>query len=276
MQHSFGISALHRQDMENGEGNDRHRHAEGQIYLLTRGLCVVEHASERWIMPPGIVGWIPPGTAHATALRGTIHGWAVYLAPDFCGSLPEQACGLQSSLLILPLLERLSVLMPAPTFIRKDTGTPAPLMELAPSNHVESRYRHILQVLLDELADAMPISHHLPFPHSPSLAAVARYLLDNLTDKRPIAEWAREAAMSERGFRRAFTRETAIPFSRWRRMARLMKGYELLIQGMDVQDTAWDVGYETVSAFIAGFRELFGCTPASVAKGQTERQRVTK
>ncbi len=33
-----------------------------------------------------------------------------------------------------------------------------------------------------------------------------------------------------------------------------------------MKEAAWEVGYENVSAFIAGFRDVFGTTPGRVAK----------
>jgi AraC-like DNA-binding protein len=58
-------------------------------------------------------------------------------------------------------------------------------------------------------------------------------------------------------------------FDRWRRRVRLMRGRELLAEGVSVQEAAWEVGYENVSAFIAGFRSIFGTTPGRVAKQET-------
>ncbi|TVM17055.1 hypothetical protein DPQ33_09645 [Oceanidesulfovibrio indonesiensis] len=42
-----------------------------------------------------------------------------------------------------------------------------------------------------------------------------------------------------------------MPFSFWRQRLRLMRGHELIVEGMQVQGAAWTVGYENVSSFIA-------------------------
>ena len=193
-------------------------------------------------MPPGIVGWIPPGVLHATPDHREIAGWAGYLAPERCSGLPVRACGLGCSSLVPLIIKRLVE------------------VNLPPPNRC-----HLLSVLLDELAVAEPVSRHLPVPRGVQLSPVVRALTADPGDSRSAREWAALAGMSERNFSRTFAREAGMSFVRWRRLARLMRGYELLAEGCAVQEVAWEVGYGNVSAFIAGFRETFGVTPATVA-----------
>jgi AraC-like DNA-binding protein len=50
--------------------------------------------------------------------------------------------------------------------------------------------------------------------------------------------------------------------SAWRQRARLVRALEMLAAGEPLGTVALDLGYSTASAFIAVFREAFGCTPA--------------
>ncbi|WP_229491498.1 helix-turn-helix domain-containing protein [Massilia sp. HP4] len=56
--------------------------------------------------------------------------------------------------------------------------------------------------------------------------------------------------------------ETGFTFTAWRQRARLMRAPEMLDAGEAVGTVALDLGYSTASAFIAVFREAFGCTPS--------------
>jgi AraC-like DNA-binding protein len=60
---------------------------------------------------------------------------------------------------------------------------------------------------------------------------------------------------------RAFAAEMGMPFGRWRQMARLFCALELLAQGESVTNAAFNVGYNSVSAFTQVFRTVFGKTP---------------
>ncbi len=56
-------------------------------------------------------------------------------------------------------------------------------------------------------------------------------------------------------------RRIGFHFTEWRQRARLMRALELLSADISVTTVAFELGYETVSAFIALFRRHFGVTP---------------
>jgi AraC-like DNA-binding protein len=58
-------------------------------------------------------------------------------------------------------------------------------------------------------------------------------------------------------------------FGLWRQKARLLESVRLLAQGGSVTDAALDSGYSSVSAYIAAFKQTFGCTPGAMLTGQT-------
>jgi AraC-like DNA-binding protein len=59
-------------------------------------------------------------------------------------------------------------------------------------------------------------------------------------------------------------------FGLWRRKARLLASVRVLVETRSVTDAALESGYESVSAFIAAFKQAFGCTPGAMLA--TERQ----
>jgi methylphosphotriester-DNA--protein-cysteine methyltransferase len=56
-------------------------------------------------------------------------------------------------------------------------------------------------------------------------------------------------------------RETGITFARWKQQARLLEAIRRLADGASVTETAFDLGYESTSAFSAMFRRSLGATP---------------
>ncbi|MCA1945663.1 MAG: helix-turn-helix transcriptional regulator [Desulfovibrio sp.] len=253
-----------------------HSHALGQLFFLTRGLCALEQAAARWSVPPGLMGWIPPGVPHRALDHGPVEGWSLYLAPKHCATLPPRACGLECSSLAPLLLQRLATDTPGAANSAgliadaREAPPPAALSGARRLRDMAPAQRRLFHVLLDELRLARPATHHLPLPNDSRFAPMLRVLLDTPADPRPMEDWAAMAAMSARSFSRIFAREAGMPFAAWRRMLRLMRGHELLAEGMSVQEAAWAVGYQNVSAFIAGFRRLYGQTPAA---GHSRRPR---
>jgi len=73
---------------------------------------------------------------------------------------------------------------------------------------------------------------------------------------------------SARTLARLFVKETGLTFGAWRQQARLLKALEWLAEGRPVTAIAFDLGYESPSAFIAMFRRTFGVPPGRYLKGR--------
>ncbi|HWW11149.1 MAG TPA: helix-turn-helix domain-containing protein, partial [Brevundimonas sp.] len=57
-------------------------------------------------------------------------------------------------------------------------------------------------------------------------------------------------------------RETALSFGRWRQQFHIVTALQKLSAGASVQAVALDLGYGSVSAFIAMFKAALGVSPA--------------
>jgi AraC-like DNA-binding protein len=80
-------------------------------------------------------------------------------------------------------------------------------------------------------------------------------------DRRALAAWARAAGASPRTLARLFVRDTGLTFGAWRQRARLLRALVDLAGGAPVTTTAFDLGYDSPSAFIAAFKRELGVTP---------------
>ncbi|QOZ36945.1 AraC family transcriptional regulator [Bradyrhizobium sp. CCBAU 53421] len=229
-----------------------HRHARGQLLGATHGLVTVGMDSGHWVVPAIHCVWIPPHHSHALCSHGPFVGWSVYVAEDCCVDLPAVPRTMQMSSLLRECVAR------AATWSDSDQG-------LART--------HLTEVIRDEIRSLPREQFGLPMPTDPRLLRVARALADDPADKRRLDDWAILAGSPVRTLTRRFPIETGFSFTEWRQRVRLMRALEMLADEIPVTTIALDLGYETVSAFIALFRRTFGTTPARYFPRAPARQR---
>ncbi|MFM0327980.1 helix-turn-helix domain-containing protein [Caballeronia glebae] len=82
-------------------------------------------------------------------------------------------------------------------------------------------------------------------------------------------EFSKRLNLCERSLSRLFLQQTGLSFRQWRQRSRLLFSLSLLEKGERVTDVAIACGYESMSAFIAAFKEQMGFTPKELfAKNQ--------
>jgi len=217
-----------------------HAHDRGLLFAVLRGLATMETETGTWTMLPRQIGWLPPGTRHRGHSFGEAEALFFYLRPSVCLSMPRRPRVSRMSALSHALMERLA---------RTD---------LLPASRVE----RIVAVLLDEIGDSEEVPTHLPLPQDTRLLRMATALTVKPDDDKDLDAWAAVLGISRRTLIRRFAQETGLGISQWRQQLRLMKALELLAEGQSVTTAALTVGYSSVSAFIASFRQRFGVTPA--------------
>lgn len=116
-------------------------------------------------------------------------------------------------------------------------------------------------MILDELSAAPRERLVLTMPTDRRLLKIAQALAADPADARSLTEWAQWAAVAPRTLTRRFVSETGLSFSDWRQRARLMRAVELLAAGQAVTGVALELGYDSLSAFIAMFRRAMGVAP---------------
>ncbi|MBJ7313157.1 AraC family transcriptional regulator [Rugamonas sp. CCM 8940] len=236
-----------------------HSHPEGQLYIAFHGLIVIEAGGDRAVLAPGRLGWVPPNMPHGASVHGHqlkhgLAGYTIHLAPSLCATLPTQAKVLRISPLARALLERMS---------EWPQGVPTDAAAL-----------RLMTVFLDEVGKAEPDPLHLTMPRQPRLLTMAATIAENPADDTDLDSWALQLGLSRRSISRHFRAETGMSLVEWRQIARLQKGVEWLSAGQSVTTVAMELGYDSVSSFIALFRRTLGTTPAQFANAKlSERQR---
>ncbi|MFZ4876681.1 AraC family transcriptional regulator [Janthinobacterium sp. Mn2066] len=238
------------QTAQDGRGKHLHVHPEGQLYVALQGLIVIEAGDVRTVLPPGHIGWIPPGLRHGASAHSqhavdSLVGLTIYLAPALCLTLPATSQAWRMTPLVEAVLGRLRALPP----------------HAAP----DARQTRLLDVLLDELAHTPAEALRLVMPRHPRLLQMAATIAHDPADGRSLDDWANALGLSRRSVTRHFREETGMSLIAWRQLARLQKGMELLHAGETVTTVALALGYDSVSSFIALFRRVLGTTPARFA-----------
>ena len=213
-----------------------HRHDVHQIVHAAAGVFRVLSEQASFVVPPGRAIWMPAGREHAIRCHTDVDMRTVYIEAGG-GAFPADCRVLSVSPLMREVLVRLAT----------DPDPPA--------------RAHLIAVLISEIAIVETLPMTLPQPVSASLRHLSDALMDTPEDTTPLSAWADRLGMSERTLIRRFQAETGLTFRQWRRQARLMSALERLAAGDAVTTVAYDIGYDSVSAFVAAFREVFGETP---------------
>ncbi|TLX57717.1 AraC family transcriptional regulator [Stutzerimonas nosocomialis] len=219
----------------------RHSHPWVQISHAVEGVLEVRTDSGRFIAPPLRAVWVPAGVPHQVFCAPDTCIRSLYIDRRVAGGAPGQCRVLQVS----PLLREL-------------IGHFATLPETYDEQGPEGR---LVQVLLDQLGSAPEVELMLPLPVEPRLHRLCRRLQAHPDSAQGLADWSQALGVSERTLSRLFLRETGLTFRAWRQRLRLLSALPGLERGERVTDVALASGYESLSAFIAAFREQFGATP---------------
>jgi AraC-like DNA-binding protein len=243
-QPSCAILLARTYEYPTGSDIPAHRHSRGQLLGTFRGLMSVGTMRGQWVVPSIHAVWVPPHHYYSMRSHGAFSGYLVSVAENACATLPMELCTIGASALLREAIFRAAAW---------DEG------------YMEKEQTHIAMVIVDEIRNLPRQRLGLPMPCDPRVLRIASAIADNPADNRRLEEWASWAGMSTRTMVRRFIAETGLSFTEWRQQARLMRAQELLAADTPVTTVALDLGYETVSGFIAMFRRAFGVTPARYA-----------
>jgi AraC-like DNA-binding protein/quercetin dioxygenase-like cupin family protein len=223
---------------------DWHAHADHQLAWAASGVLTVRTSVTAWVLPPSRALWIPAGLRHETLSAGAATMRTLYIRPALCPIDWPDAEPVAASPLLAELIGYL-----------EDPG-------LGPE-----RRAHAETVLVDLLQPVTMTAIEVRMPAEDRARRVAEALAGDPADGRTLAQWGRQVGASGRTLARAFVAGTGLPFGRWRALLRLQAALPGLAAGEPVGNVARQVGYESVSAFVAAFRRATGVTPARYFRG---------
>lgn len=230
-----------------------HTHDWDQLTYATSGVLRVATADASWVVPPHRAVWVPAGIAHSEQMFAPVSVRTLYFAPRIAKTLPRECRTLNISSLLRELILHVSRLGAL------DRRTPS--------------HARLIGVLLDQMTAVSDVPLQLPLPRDARALRVASLLQAQPGSNATVAMLARKAGASRRTIERLFTQETSMAVAEWRRRLRLLHAVRLLAEGEPVTTVAMEIGYSSVSAFIAVFKKAFGATPTHF-RGQSSGFRI--
>jgi AraC-like DNA-binding protein len=228
-----------------------HEHMTGQLVIALRGAVSCNVPGALWMVPPHAGVWIPGGIPHSNHSTANAVIFYLFIAPG-AAALPAHCCTLRISRLLSELIQHLAI--------------------IPPCYEADSAAGRLAQVLLDQLC-AMPVEDFsLPMPDDARLRKVSHAIILDPSDRRTVSAWGLELGVSERTLNRLCVKQAGLSFGRWRRQLLLIVALRELAGGKTVQHVAYDLGYESPSAFITAFKKSFGKPPATY---MSERMQLT-
>jgi AraC-like DNA-binding protein/mannose-6-phosphate isomerase-like protein (cupin superfamily) len=240
-------------DYVSGHETGLHRHPRAQLLFATAGVMRIATEPASYTVPPGTGLWVPADTPHAVRMDGAVQMRALFLRADAAKSGPS----VTTVIAVSPLLREL-ILTVCGEPVVWDAGGPM---------------RLVAELVLHEIGRAGTRPLALPACRDPRLARVAAALAADPADPRDLDGYAAVAGASVRTLARLFRAETGMSFQQWRRQLRMTEALAQIAQGVTPARVAAAVGYASVPAFGAAFRETFGATPSMIRQGEGERAR---
>lgn len=224
-----------------GHATVLHSHRRSQLFYGSSGVARVATRDGTWVAPPLRAIWVPGGIEHQVVCRGPVSFRTLYIEPDASPQLPK-ACRVMevSDLLRSLIIESVEV----------------PL-----DYDVAGRDGCLMQLILHEIGIAPVSPLYIRMPQSRPLRRMCEAILRDPSARADLDHWAEKTGMSRRTLTRHFRLETGISIATWIKQARLVEAMSLMAEGASVTTVAFEVGYESSSAFGAMFRKTFGCSP---------------
>lgn len=227
-----------------------HAHPRAQLIYATNGVMNVVVENQIWVVNPLQGLWIPGEIEHQVSFQKDVNLYSVFIDPSFTAELPSTTFSFDISVFLKQLLFK--------------------IISFESSDVISASQRRIMDVFLDELALIQPSATFLPTSNHSVLSKVVQLLLNDVAGKYTIDYYAEISCMSSRTLSRLFIKELGMNFSDWRIRLKLLEAIKRLGEKQSVKEIAFDLGYETTSAFIFMFKKHLGKTPSNYISGSDD------
>ncbi len=208
------------------------------------GLFLLETEQASWRLPPSRAAWIPAGTLVKATTIKQVRCTSMFFKPGFCPALAERILAFNVTPVVREMVKHAR---------RWDVYS-------EPENPELERFFLTLLGLCRELvAETGQLS--LPKAQSPELGRVLEYTRARLAEPLRLEDAARNGAMSPRTLTRRLNAEIHMTWGQYLQAARMLRAMEYLARGMQVTETAFEVGYTNMGAFSTAFRKFTELTP---------------
>ena len=233
-----------------GDYFPKHSHEYCQLICADSGLVRITTAFGSWTVPPQRAVWVPAQIEHDVLAVGLAEMRTVCIFSETVPWLSPKCMVVEVSNLMRALINELN---------RIELGYPA-----------DGRRARLVGVFLDQL-DFKPLATlHLPLPSDQRIRGIVDALLADPSDRRTLSEWAKVAGGSSRTLSRLFQKETGMSFRDWRLQHHMHEALAKLATGDRVTEIAFDLGYNSPSAFISIFGKTMGQSPSQYMRSRNK------
>jgi AraC-like DNA-binding protein len=229
---------------------DWHTHDYHQLIYAIDGTTQIETECARYLLPAGRGAWIPCATRHRTLITD-VECASLYFAPE---TVPDSQ-------------QRVRILMASPLMREMILYALRWPLGVSETNPMAASFFRTLGLMCSEWLES-ELLLSLPSARHPAIKRAMDYVAADLS-RANLAKVLTVASMSERTFRRTFTRETGMTWQAWLGQARLMEAACQLAHGRRITDVATEVGYSSLSAFAKAFKQLTGANPTAFRRRTT-------
>lgn len=233
----------------------KHAHDERHLIIPLRGEVRVLCGDDVYAVAPGRTLHLPPGAEHEFVATNDKEGERLIALID--NKVWKKVAGTKGDIALLPTNQLAKELLfylllnPKTRFTKQLVETF--LMALAEQLDFASQHGSgETSALIGRLRD-------------PRLQKAAQKLEKDFREEVSIPTLAREAGLSPRNLTRLFMQETGVGPKELLIRLRLEEARGLLKDGRSVTETAYDVGYGSLSRFIQSYRAKFGRLPSEEA-----------
>jgi AraC-like DNA-binding protein len=250
-QHSTGDGVhLVSRNYRKGLRLDPHVHREAQLVYAAEGTMQVTTPKGRWLVPPDRAVWVPARLEHAIDVLADIEMRTLYFElPWLKRERRAKRLDKEFVVMVSPLLQQ-------------------GILALFDSRNTAERIDLLIRLVMLELRQAEDSTTFMPLPQEERCRRAANIVLADPTATYDIETLARTVGTSGRTLSRLFSLETQLSFKSWCRRARIAAAIERLSTdaNVSVKQLAAQLGYASVPAFSAAFRQVTGRTPTEFAR----------
>ncbi|MGH1401858.1 MAG: AraC family transcriptional regulator [Acinetobacter tandoii] len=217
----------------------------GDFNFSLNGILDYEIEGIHHLSPPNYGLWIPAHTAHACIAREIqpTHYICIHLHPELCKYFPSTTKAVEISPFLRHLIKEVLRQKPIRT---------------------SAEYKHLLQVLLDQLRTAPAYEHYLPQTQHRVLKPILQQLSNPQCFAKSLQQILHKFQFTERHLLRLSQQELQLSLAEWRNRAKILYAIDQLHAGSTVKKLAYDLGYQHSSSFIEFFKRYTGQTPAQL------------
>lgn len=243
------------------ESYPMHRHQKSQVMYVEEGLVYLITAHKTYFLPARHYVWIPPHLEHHILSRSP-----QYLAYSLCFAEANDAeHPFFGTLGIYPVTTLLDELL---RYAESWQG------HIGPEQEEPYLFLRNLKLMLPHIS-RHPLPIALPTTDDERLLPVLRHIYEHLDELLEISALAQHFGFSTRNLSRLFQQRMHLSFSQYLKLRRVTAAMELMLQTRkSISEIAYEVGYNSLSAFSNAFYQLVNRRPTEFLQYERQRNRL--